>query len=133
EACAEASRRLFTTDPAAAVRLSEQACNGGSLAGCTNLGSATVLGLGGLPKDFDKAIALYDRACKGGIGISCSAEASAWIHREGNPTPDERARAAASAKRGCELGSAGGCAIAFALLPPNKMKQGIDASGVGYM
>jgi TPR repeat protein/predicted Ser/Thr protein kinase len=84
----------------------EQAC-AAAVTECGPLGLVHELGLGGVPRDIDRALDLYGRACAVGDGLACY-----WRARARGPggvgTPDageERALMELS----CQLGEANGC------------------------
>ena len=53
-----------------AVGLFRQACDGGNILGCANLGVMYELGTG-VPKDRNRAARLYRKACDGGNSEAC--------------------------------------------------------------
>jgi hypothetical protein len=60
-----------TQDFDRAADLYEQACDGGDMRGCTNLGNMYQVG-DGITQDLSRAASLYERACDGGWERACS-------------------------------------------------------------
>jgi serine/threonine protein kinase/TPR repeat protein len=83
------------------------ACDGGSAAACNDLGVDYATG-DGVARDPAKAIALYRRACKGGLPRACAN--LGWMHFNGEGGVDKDPVLAASFfQRACDGGAAMGC------------------------
>jgi serine/threonine-protein kinase len=59
-------------DPSSAIDQLSNACEGGTMPGCTQLAMAYAQGIGGLTQDFTRAVQLYTRACDGGDMPACA-------------------------------------------------------------
>jgi TPR repeat protein len=87
------------TEAIAPLRL---ACDSGDPVACSNLGAAYGLGRGGLPKDEQRATALYVKACDMDNAIACT---NAGIHfRDGMGIPRDVDRGIKYLRKGCRLG-----------------------------
>jgi uncharacterized protein len=62
----------FQCDPSNAPECVQQ-CKLGNLPSCVNLGRHLQAGTGGMPQDEQRALKLWDVACKGGVADGCSA------------------------------------------------------------
>ena len=59
-----------TRDPARAASLYQQACDGGAVESCYNLGVLYENGAG-VTRDLARAASLYQQACDGGLAQGC--------------------------------------------------------------
>ena len=62
-----------TQDHTRAVSLYQQACDGGHMSGCSNLGVMYETGEG-VTQDLSRAASLYEQACDGGLVAACQEE-----------------------------------------------------------
>jgi TPR repeat protein len=92
------------TEAIAPLRL---ACDRGYPVACSNLGAAYGLGRGGLPKDEQRATALFVRACDMNNAIACT---NAGFHfRDGMGIPRDVDRGIKYLRKGCRLGDGNAC------------------------
>jgi TPR repeat protein len=82
----------------------QQACDAGNAAACHNLGHLYAGGQG-VPADIERAKALYDRACQGGVVQGCSSLAAIEMREGGG----DKVRAAGHFRTACDAGDAAGC------------------------
>jgi TPR repeat protein len=101
-------------DPARAVALFKQACDGDDAIGCSRLANAYAHGRG-VAVDEARAVALYGRSialltpsCDKGDAQDCDALGTLYV--KGNGVPKDEARALALFTKACNGGSALGCA-----------------------
>ena len=90
-------------------------CDGGSVPGCSNLGSL-YQGGNGVDQDFAKAGEYYDRACQKGLSTACfnlGRLAEQGLGREADPSA-----AIALYKKACGKGNENACAAAHRLATP---------------
>ena len=93
-------------DHARAVIFEQRGCEGGALFACSNWATRSLSGQGGLDKNYETAVNLYERACNagnaGGIDLACKAAAEIY---EIGPAPvvQNRARALQLAEAGLRL------------------------------
>ena len=83
-----------TQDFARAASLYEQACDGGEMRGCTNLG-------------FARAASLYEQACDGGEVRGCTNLGR--MYRDGQGVTQDFARAATLWQQACDGGEVEAC------------------------
>ncbi|MBP9086109.1 MAG: sel1 repeat family protein [Kofleriaceae bacterium] len=84
----------------------QQACKGGDMVSCTNLGVLYEQGIG-VPKDATKAAALFEQACKGGDMVGCAN--LGILHADGTGVPKDATKAAALFQQACAGGLAQAC------------------------
>lgn len=93
-------------DDAAAAPRFQAACEAGLADACAALGVAYEDGLG-VPKDLERAFALYVRACDAGSGHGCNNLGVAWFHGRG--TAKAPLKSTPLYERACRLGWDFGC------------------------
>jgi hypothetical protein len=93
---------------AQAIKWFEQACDGGDMMGCGNLGVMCMLGRGTQP-DRVRALALLEKACGGGYGRACADLGK--ITRIGEAVTRDDRRATELYQRACDLGDSLGCLL----------------------
>jgi hypothetical protein len=86
--------------------LFQQACDGGDMGGCSNLGILFQNGQGG-PQDYAQARALYQKACLGGNTAGCIG--LGILYQNGQGGAQDYVLARALYDRACAGGSADGC------------------------
>jgi uncharacterized protein len=91
---------------AEARTLYQQACDGGNMDGCDNLGVLYANGQGGL-KDYAQASALYRKACDGGNMHGCANLGS--VYESGQGVSQSYIQAFSLHKKACDGGDALGC------------------------
>ena len=104
-ACRNLGIALFTAsgaakDPVRASARFLQACDGGSMPGCTSAAWHLQRGVG-VDRDQPRARALYQRACDAADALACSELAEIYARGDGIPASAERA--ASLQARACEL------------------------------
>ncbi|MBX2796380.1 MAG: SEL1-like repeat protein [Myxococcales bacterium] len=95
------------TDPARAVVLLRQGCEGGEPQGCSQLGWMYEAGKGDLAANDSKALELYTRGCNEGDPSGCTS--AGVMHAAGRGTERDAAYSAKMFSRGCDGGDARGC------------------------
>ncbi|MGB3472370.1 MAG: trypsin-like serine protease [Erythrobacter sp.] len=106
-----------------AADASEQACEGGDLSACNNLGLAFELGEG---REQSRPVAaiLFEQACEGGIGDGCSN-----LGRLASISTSQTIRVTADSlqDRACDMGSLAGCTeLAISILNERDEDAGVD-------
>ena len=94
----------------------EQACMGGFVHGCSQLGLTYELGerLGeGIQQDLARAAEMYERGCSGGDGYGCYRLGLMYYRGEG--VQQDRARAVDLHEQACTAGNIDGCDFEAAL------------------
>lgn len=91
-----------------ASRLAYASCDAGTAVGCASLGLFLADGLGDVPQDKARAVALLDFACQKGLSWGCADLGMTMLELD-DPTPEQLARAAAALELGCDGGSLMGC------------------------
>jgi TPR repeat protein len=86
--------------------LLQQACDGGSMLGCNNLGVLYEKGYG-VSRDYAQARALYRKACDGGIMYGCNN--LGVFYEKGYGVSQDYAQARAFYRKACDEGSMYGC------------------------
>ncbi|MGA2672528.1 MAG: tetratricopeptide repeat protein, partial [Terracidiphilus sp.] len=86
--------------------LFQNACDGGEMAACNNLGLLYEFGLG-VTQDFAQARALYRKACDGGQISACTSLGTFFYSGQG--VLQDYAQAHALFQRACDAGDTGGC------------------------
>jgi TPR repeat protein len=95
-----------TQDYARAAQLYDQACQGGYMRGCSNLGVMHRDGQG-VTQDYARAAQLYEQACQGGYMGGCLNLGAAYYNGEGVSRDVDRALTLM--RRACEGGNAQAC------------------------
>jgi hypothetical protein len=93
-------------NPERAVQLFAQACDGGDLSGCVNLGVGYERGEG-IEQDASMAFTLYEYACNAGDMLGCVDLGS--LHRTGTGVPQDQPLAVSLYRRACDAGEPLGC------------------------
>jgi TPR repeat protein len=99
-ACTNLGRLLRTDESGAPLALFRQACDGGDLGGCAELGRLARDGVG-MPRNLELAGFLFERACD-----AAQADACGDLARLPGLSQSE---AESAARRGCALGDARSC------------------------
>jgi TonB family protein len=95
-----------TQDLARTAGLFQQACDGGMVEGCYNLGVLYHSGEG-VTQDLARAIILYQQGCDGGFAQGCSNLGLLYYNGEG--VTQDLARAASLFQQACDGGESVGC------------------------
>ena len=93
-------------DSVRAAQLYEQACDGGDMARCTNLGALYQTGQG-VSQDSTRAVQLYEQACQGGSMPGCSN--LGVLYEAGHGVRQDYTRAAQLFEQACQGGYSNGC------------------------
>jgi hypothetical protein len=100
--------RMRGKKPASTSADLQQACDGGTLRSCVELGARYVLGIGGA-KDPAKAAPLFQRACEGGEVWGCLQLGA--LYALGDGVVKDAAKAAALFQKACDGGEMAACNV----------------------
>ncbi len=105
-ACYWKANRLRSSDPVAAAKVHEAACNAGAGQSCNELGFAARDGRG-LEKSATRAMALWQRACDLGSKDGCDSLGTGW--RDGVGAKVDLGAASVAYEAACAQQDAAGC------------------------
>jgi hypothetical protein len=105
-AAAQADALIAQKNYIAAKPLADQACAGGSMQGCYDLGRMYEAGVGA-PPDPGQARPLYQKACAGGIEGACLN--LGWLYENNAGGPQDYKEAQELYLKACDAGVAAGC------------------------
>jgi TPR repeat protein len=105
-AAAQADALIAQKDYAEAKPLADQACAGGSMQGCYDLGRMYEEGIGA-PPDPGQARPLYQKACAGGIVNACLN--LGWLYESGAGGPQDYNQAQALYLKACDDADGAAC------------------------